>query len=756
MSRFARHAAPRLAAVRGAGAAFAACAALAAGTLPVEGRPPVSFPGEGAVPVTSSLAPAASGATAPFARIRYQEGGVEVRQGNAPPQVVDVNYPVFAGERIESDSGQRAELQLPDGTLLRIDRDTEVAFDDFGSRDGGTSVVAISRGQVQLVIANARGGEGLRVDTPSASLYPLDASSVRVDVDPADSVRVSVASGRVEVAAESGSVVLVSGERTAVVPGSAPRDPWRYSAGARDNFDAWAAQRDREDPAAVAMSEVGAEYEALPEEVQPYYGELSEAGSWVYTEDYGWAFQPSVGTDWQPYQDGQWYPSPAGDPVWVGAEPWGWATWRYGSWDFNVGLGGWIWVPGAIWGPANVWWYYGPTYVGWVPVGYWGWPVYGWYGAGYWGSPWFDYCPWTFVGYDDFWHHPVPRAAVSRDRILNPELDRGVVSREAIPASDGRRARATDRTGRENREALDRGVYERARKRAERGDRAVRPVPRGTVEEEMRRERRTGSPGQRSGSSTGAPPAGRREAIGRDGGERSTETARPPAEVPPRRGNGSGSAGSGSGKGVAPRTPSSPTPSRPAAPRAPRRTAPEGIGHDEPGAAPITPGSGRAPQPGGPSAAPRAPRAPRTFPRAPEGSVAPRNDESVRRFFGRLSEDTRLAPRAPRTSPLRPGSSPERSERAAPAPRGPRPQAGSPRAPQSGQAPRAPSAGSRSGSGSTAKPPAAAPRSGSGGSPSRSTPAPRSGGGSAPSGGGGNRSGGGGGGGGHHGASPRR
>jgi hypothetical protein len=746
MSRLACPVCPRIVASRAAGATLLACAVLAAGALPAQGRPPVSFTSEDPVPVTGSLAPAATGAAAPFARVRYQEGDVEVRQGSEMPRPVDVNYPLFAGERIDTDSGQRAELQLPDGTLLRIDRDSAVAFDDFGARDGGTSVVAISQGQVQLVIGNARGGDSLRVDTPSASIYPLDASVVRVDVDPGDMVRVSVASGRVEVAAESGSVVLVSGERTAVAPGSAPRDPWRYAAGARDNFDAWAAQRDREDPAAVAMSEVGVEYEALPEEVQPYYGELSEAGNWVYTEDYGWAFQPNVGSDWQPYQDGQWYPSPAGDPVWVGAEPWGWATWRYGSWNFNVGFGGWVWVPGATWGPANVWWYYGPSYVGWVPAGYWGWPVYGWYGAGYWGSPWFDYCPWTFMGYDDFWYNPVPRAAVSRDRILNPELDRGVVSREAIPAPDGRRARAADKSGREARETLDRGVYDRARKRAERGDRDVRPVPRGTVEDEMRRERGAGTPGQRTGSGQGAVPSGRREAIGR-GGEGSPETVKPPAAVPPRRGSGVGS-----GKAVVPRSPSTPAPSRPATPRAPRRTVPDGSGERQPGVAPRTPGSGRAPQPGGGTVAPGTPRSPRTFPRAPEGSVAPRNDESVRRFFGRLSEDTRLAPRAPRPSPLRPGSGPSRPDSAAPAPRAPRPQAGSPSAPRSGPVPRAPSAGSRGGSGSSGKPPAAAPRSGSGGSPSRSAPAPRSGGGGAPSGGSGGRGSGGGG----HSASPRR
>jgi hypothetical protein len=733
----------RIVDARAAGAALAACAALVA-ALPAEARPPVSYSTEEPVPVPSSLAPAASSPSAPFARVRYQEGGVEIRQGGDLPQAVDVNYPVFAGDRIATDSGQRAELQLPDGTLLRIDRDTAVAFDDFAAQDGGTSVVSLAVGQLQLVIGNARGGDGLRVDTPSASIYPLDASSLRIDVDPGDMVRVSVSSGRVEVAAEAGSVVLVSGERTAVGPGAAPRDPWRYASGARDNFDAWTLQREIDDPLAVTTADVGAEYEALPEEVQPYYGELSGNGNWVYTEDYGWAFQPSVESDWQPYQDGQWVPSPGGDPVWVGTEPWGWATWRYGSWNFNAGFGGWLWVPGSTWVPANVWWYYGPSYVGWVPVGYWGWPVYGWYG-GYWGSPWFDTCPWTFVGYNDFWYNPVPRAAVSRDRILNPELDRGVVSREAIPSPEGRRARAGDREGRET---LDRGVYERARQRAERGDRDVRPVPRGSVEDEMRRERGGATPGTRSGS-RGAVPSGRRDAVGRGSGERPAAGAKPPAAGTPRAGSGKVD-----GRSTAPRGPSAtPTtpPARPGAPRAPRRTLPEGSAEREPGLAPRIPGPSRTPGPGAGTVTPGGPRAPRAFPRAPEGGVAPRSDESVRRFFGRLSEDTRLAPRAPRPAPLRPGSGPSRAGGVAPTPRVPRPQAGSPGVPKGAPAPKAPSAGSRGGSSGGAKPPAAAPRSGSGGSPSRSAPAPRSGGGgrSSSGSGGGSRGGG-------HSASPKR
>ena len=123
MNRPARRDRSRQAATRTAGAVLLACAVLLAAAGPAEGRPPVSFVNEEVIPELPSIAPAAAGASTPFARVRYQEGGVESRQGNALPQAVDVNYPVFAGERIVTDSGQRAELQFPDGTLLRIDRE---------------------------------------------------------------------------------------------------------------------------------------------------------------------------------------------------------------------------------------------------------------------------------------------------------------------------------------------------------------------------------------------------------------------------------------------------------------------------------------------------------------------------------------------------------------------------------------------------------------------------------------------------------
>src|SRR6185436_18897464 len=52
---------------------------------------------------------------------------------------------------------------------------------------------------------------------------------------------------------------------------------------------------------------------------------------------------------------------------WVSDEPWAWATYHYGRWDFNDQYG-WYWVPQIQWAPAWVSWHEGGGYVGWAPL----------------------------------------------------------------------------------------------------------------------------------------------------------------------------------------------------------------------------------------------------------------------------------------------------------------------------------------------------------------------------------------------------
>ncbi|RMF71326.1 MAG: hypothetical protein D6738_14175, partial [Acidobacteria bacterium] len=382
-----------------------------------------------------------------FARVRFEEGGLRLVRVDGTAEDVGFNAPVYPGDRIETAERQRAELQLPDGSLLRIDRLTWLRLASLADPSTGSSavtVIALERGSIQADVPRPAGGDAFRVDTPSASVYPLEPSAFRVDVGAHDVVKVSVEYGRVEVAGEGASRIVYGGERLRVMRGRSPGRPYAYNALIRDRFDDWVRQRDDVYRMHAAR---GPEYEALPEEVRPYYGELSSNGRWVYLDDLGWAWVPSVDDDdWAPYSYGYWDDGPYG-PVWVPVETWGWPVYRYGRWHFSIGIG-WTWIPGRIFRPAHVYWYYGPSWVGWVPIDVWGWPVY--VGPRFgvvWHDPFFDPLPWVFVDYHHFWHTPVHVHRLPRHKIVPRDLRRGVIAREAvIPPRSARHTRGNARS----------------------------------------------------------------------------------------------------------------------------------------------------------------------------------------------------------------------------------------------------------------------------------------------------------------------
>jgi len=98
-----------------------------------------------------------------------------------------------------------------------------------------------------------------------------------------------------------------------------------------------------------------------------FYEPLSVHGEWVVVGSYGRCWRPArVEVGWRPYANGHWERTDAGW-YWASDEPWGWATYHYGRWDFSVNFG-WVWVPHTQWAPAWVSWRQGAGYVGWAPL----------------------------------------------------------------------------------------------------------------------------------------------------------------------------------------------------------------------------------------------------------------------------------------------------------------------------------------------------------------------------------------------------
>ena len=98
-----------------------------------------------------------------------------------------------------------------------------------------------------------------------------------------------------------------------------------------------------------------------------FYEPLTPHGNWVVIGSYGRCWRPGrVEVGWRPYSDGYWQRTDAGW-YWVSDEPWAWATYHYGRWNYEDDYG-WYWVPHTHWAPAWVSWHSGGGYIGWAPL----------------------------------------------------------------------------------------------------------------------------------------------------------------------------------------------------------------------------------------------------------------------------------------------------------------------------------------------------------------------------------------------------
>ncbi|GAB4065707.1 hypothetical protein GCM10028812_10490 [Ancylobacter sonchi] len=121
--------------------------------------------------------------------------------------------------------------------------------------------------------------------------------------------------------------------------------------------------------APVRLAQAGPPQGGASLDVNVFYDQLGDYGSWVQHPDYQYVFVPSnVGPGWRPYQEGRWVWTDAYGWYWESYEPFGWATYHYGRWGYDPAYG-WFWVPGDTWAPAWVTWRRGGGRTGWAPIG---------------------------------------------------------------------------------------------------------------------------------------------------------------------------------------------------------------------------------------------------------------------------------------------------------------------------------------------------------------------------------------------------
>ncbi|MES1241708.1 MAG: DUF6600 domain-containing protein [Acidobacteriota bacterium] len=400
--------------------------------------------------------PAAADRDESYGYFRAIDGSATLIQaGSGTRTPAEVNQPVMAGDRILVPGSSRVEVVLPDRNILRLDGGTEVTLEQLAAspdRDDPTTVLRLHDGNLLLtVIADSLGDQLPRVDTPNASVYPQAYGTYRITSSQDRWTEVTVRRGKAEVTTDRGSEIVRADETGIVDGGDRYASVEVESAASYDNLERWADHL--EDEARYASTNDDYVDDDLRYQAAP----LARYGAWISVGGRSY-WRPRVTVGWQPYSQGRWAYTPAG-LTWVSYEPWGWVPYHYGSWDYLPSYG-WVWQAGRTWAPAWVYWYWGPSYVGWCPTGYYtsyyrgsysyfrhG--VYGWAGGS-----WDHWNHWTFVntsyfrgyrdgyrngywdgrrdGWRDNWN--VGRHAVPLDQLRNHgPLDRGIVTTDTRP-----------------------------------------------------------------------------------------------------------------------------------------------------------------------------------------------------------------------------------------------------------------------------------------------------------------------------------
>jgi len=302
-----------------------------------------------------------------FVRTAHVEGQVTIqRASEIDAEEALLNMPVIPGDRLWTGPDGRAEFQLADGMLVRIDVSTKLDAEALGipgDAENDLTVLRLWSGSAILT-----GGvfdstaKTLQVDTPATSVFILEDGLTRIDIDDEGATYVSVYRGTAEVVALNSSVLVRAGQRSVVGPGYSPEEPFTFNTTELDDFGLWSDARDLRHSANYSQNYVD-------DSIAAYTYDFTDYGNWFYVSYYdSYCWRPYVGFGWNPYHYGHWNWYPWGY-YWHSWEPWGWACYHYGRWDWLPGYG-WTWIPDNHWSGGWVRWGVGDDYVGWAPLDY--------------------------------------------------------------------------------------------------------------------------------------------------------------------------------------------------------------------------------------------------------------------------------------------------------------------------------------------------------------------------------------------------
>ncbi|WP_317203630.1 DUF6600 domain-containing protein [Janthinobacterium sp.] len=281
-------------------------------------------------------APAAADPPARVARLAYSTGAVSFAPAGGDDWLpAPLNRPLVSGDRLWTEPGAREEVQIG-SAALRLNGASLLTLLNVDDR---TMRVQLSQGRMQVRLRRLSRDEVVEIDTPNLALTLRAPGDYRIEVDEqGKATTVMVRSGKAE-AYGDGNVYQIEARQSYRFAGTDLRDFGFANAAPADDFERWAAERDRRVERSQSARYVSPELTG--------YADLDDNGSWRAVPDYGYVWAPTrVPAGWAPYRDGHWSWVEPWGWTWVDDAPWGFAVSHYGRWA-NL-RGGWCWVPGPV------------------------------------------------------------------------------------------------------------------------------------------------------------------------------------------------------------------------------------------------------------------------------------------------------------------------------------------------------------------------------------------------------------------------
>ncbi len=279
-------------------------------------------------------------------RLSQVDGTVQIdrNSGNGFEKAIP-NMPITQGVRLQTGSNGRAEVEMEDGTTIRLAPDTAMSFPELVLHDSGirASTAQLTLGTAYFNVLHKK-KEEIRVAFAHQSIDVDHEVRFRVSVDLA-TAKLAVFKGELKIPTSVEAATLKK-EQTATF--DLVDEKQVATAKGIDTLptDNWDAERSE-----FQKQYTGSVYGSTPYGAAP---DLAYYGQYSYIPGTGYLWQPfGITNGWNPYMNGAWAFYSGVGYSYVSMDPWGWIPYHYGAWTYVNGYG-WGWTPSGTrtWQPV--------------------------------------------------------------------------------------------------------------------------------------------------------------------------------------------------------------------------------------------------------------------------------------------------------------------------------------------------------------------------------------------------------------------